>query len=409
MKYLKDSVSASVKDKTYVQTMENVKISYSLAVGEKTCKTLAVADRKLALKEGMTAVRYYRVSDRDFVYCADGYLYEINSEGTCKVTLEKYDTAPEIFIANGMGEKLVAVAHKHNLTVIGREIIHTRILCADGYTCYRGRAFAVKDRKLYFGSPVCGKLSEADVTINNFIICPEKFGKLIQLVVLDSGLYLFAEHGVLKVSSGADVLDVSLSEVCAFEFTLVEGTVLGISDKAYFTDGECLYVFVNSEVKVHKSMLDGLSFAVNGRACMVEKGYALPIYVFGEECLYYFNPHLKAECFIPVGGLFVSNGFTLDPSTGAFGDIRADDGEWQLTLSETDFGTDEIKTLHCVNVCVDCDVTIFVKGDELTKSYAVKKGNSKFYPNMHSDKFSIAVRGFGRGLTALKLAYGFKI
>lgn len=407
MRFVKEIVPISLKDKSAVQTERNADYSISLAVGENGCRSVGVADRGIRLPDGINAVRYYRAGDDDYAFCADGYLYRITSDGIDKVTVNGYDEPPEVFTAESNGQKLIAVADNQNLTVIGKEILHTRILCADKYIRYRGRAFAVKGRKLYFGG--CrGKLSDADVTTDSFIICPEKFGCLTGVALLNGGLYVFAEHGVMKVKSGAGNFDVSVSEVCMFSPIVAEGTVCAISDKAYFTDGERLYVFSGFDIDVADSMLDGTDFTLNGAACVAEGRYLLPVRAFGEEYLYCLDTKDCSECFIPAKNLLVSRGgFAINTATGELSVIKAKTEKWRLVLSETNLGSRGKKTLHSVKIYADRDLTVVISGEGISKKYSVKSRMKTIYPNMYSEFFRITVCGEGSGLSGLKIAYEY--
>ena len=119
------------------------------------------------------------------LYCEDGYLYSASERDFEKVTLQKYSVPPEVFSVIRKGEPSIVVSDGVTVTVLGEEVVIDKSSCLNGYVCFKGRAFSIKDNKIYFGTFSKSNVLDVDFITDNFLIINSRFGKLLKLINLN--------------------------------------------------------------------------------------------------------------------------------------------------------------------------------------------------------------------------------
>ena len=126
------------------------------------------------------------VTDKGVIlYCEDGYLYSASERDFEKVTLQKYSVPPEVFSVIRKGEPSIVVSDGVTVTVLGEEVVIDKSSCLNGYVCFKGRAFSIKDNKIYFGTFSKSNVLDVDFITDNFLIINSRFGKLLKLINLN--------------------------------------------------------------------------------------------------------------------------------------------------------------------------------------------------------------------------------
>ncbi len=354
-------------------------------------------------------VKFYDLEEKKFVYCADGYLYSLTKNGLSKFSLEKFDSPPQVFTVKRKGKTALVVASGNTAILHGEKACVSKVLCLENYTCYKGRAFAVKNSRLYFGSFESGKVFDADYITDSYVIINSSYGQLIRTVIFGESLYLFAEYGILKISVGTGKLDVTVRPVLRLNSKIDGESIVGTSDGVYFISDKQLYKFWGEKVLEVTCTIGEREFSLGGGACIANGAYIIPINVFGGQYFYLYDIIKKEECFICANDLLIlKDGTAIDKGSGEIKMLAVGFEKWSVVMKETDFGVDGIKTLNSLEIKTDVPVTLTISGGGINKIYSLM-ASTKVYPNMRSEYFSVSVDGEKPVKGVKKVIYNFKV
>ncbi len=407
MRIIKSIPNVSVKTKKLTATLFKY-VDYSIGVTN-SGKGYYLKGCSEFIPLEYNPVRFYDLEERKFVYCTDGYLYLLTKKGLSKFSLEKYDSAPQVFTVKRKGKTALVVASGHTAILHGEQACVSKVLCLENYTCYKGRAFAVKNSRLYFGTFESGKVFDADYITDSYAIINSSYGQLVKTVIFGESLYLFAMYGILKISVGAGKTDVTVRHVLRFNSKIDGESIVSTADGVYFISDKRFYKFSGEKVLEVDCALVEREFTIRGGACIANSAYIIPIKIFDGQYFYLYDILKKEECFICADDLLIlKDGTALDKRTGEIKRLALGFDKWSVVMKETDFGTDGIKTLNSLEIKTDVPVTLTVSGDGVKKIYTLSS-STKVYPNMRSEYFLVSVDGEKSVKGVKKIIYNFKV
>ncbi len=409
MRFIKSAAEVSSnRKKTACSLLNNV--DYCEGITE-SGKGVTFSGENVFIPSGYNPVEVYEVDGRKLIFCDDGYLYECGENGVSKISFERYGVAPQVFTAVKKGKTVTAIVNRENSTVtlLGGNVCVFSTLCSDGYVRYKGRAFAVKENKIYFNSRQGGTSPTADCVTDTYLIVNSSYGKLLKLTVVGGNLYVFAEYGVLKVTVGNSDTDVTLKHTLKFAFKSDGRSIAVAGDCVYLVGNGRLYLFFNEKISAVDCNLQERDFTIDGGSCVVNGVYALPMKIFGGRFLYVYDTALKEESFLNSEGIEIfASGVSFDKKTREFKKISNGFGEWKVFKKETDFNFDGDKVLYSVEVKSEVSVELEITAERIKKTYVIPR-SGKVYPNLRSEYFTVAIKGRGDAKKVKKIIYTLRV
>ncbi len=342
----------------------------------------------------------YTVSDKTYVFCADGNLYRLEG-GAMILVSGGFLRPPNLFNFKYKGEEVISVCGNGKCVMLGKGLQYKKIFDGKNYTYFAGRIFCSHGQKLLFSKLVLdGEEIEKEGEID--------FGDEIRLLfAVDDVLYALTKTKIKKITAKYSCEDFIVTTLDTSVVDINEKSLTTIDGKVYFIRSNCLTSLTGeNESACQKGEKDYVvtDWASNYLGKYVVKikddiGEKFLIYDVNTKDTYYVKPYEENSCL-----KYIGKGIFMDKNGKVY---LLGDGESVYKASGLALNCDGKKFVYKIIVEVDADCIMTVSGDFGLKEYKLRSGENEIKAFLNSRLFTIKVRGDSKnfGIEKIKLFY----
>ncbi len=368
-------------------------VEYSAAdIADRDCGYYAYrtenAGGNITFPQAASALRAYSVCGKNYVYCKDGMLYEIDGKSAKAVIDKVFDAPPCVFSVFYKGSRYFAASDGTNVYLAGLTYAVADIPAGSAYAFAAGRLFAARDGALIFTDIIGEKKDAVKAEFGRINL---NAGKILFLSVKENCITAVCRRAVFELRAKGDPADFTLSEKVKISFDADKDSFGRVGKEIYFTAEGAFYVYSDGAV----SRVAGEQAAErSGCAFTAGEKYYLPVTENSRKKLFCYDPEEKKVYYIDADNMiFADGGFAVNTATATAGDFyhMVYGGKNTYKTRTLDLGVCGTKRLTGISISADRALCITLGGDFGSISLKEERPRIKRRLNLRSDTFTAEI------------------